>query len=129
MSGENIKEYCGVFGVYNHPEAARVTYLGLFALQHRGEEAAGICTSDGEKLHLVKGKGLVGDIFHDDPMKGLPGNMAIGHTRYSTTGSSTLLNAQPYKVEYSRGQIAIGHNGNLVNAQILRAELEAYGSI
>jgi amidophosphoribosyltransferase len=129
MSGENIKEYCGVFGVFNNPEAARVTYLGLFALQHRGEEAAGICTSDGERLHVVKGQGLVGEIFEDDPMPQLPGRMAIGHTRYSTTGSSTAVNAQPYKVEYSRGQIAVGHNGNLVNAQILRAELEAYGSI
>lgn len=129
MSGENVKEYCGVFGIYNHPEAARVTNLGLFALQHRGEEAAGICTSDGEKLHLLKGKGLVGEVFADDPLPKLPGHMAIGHTRYSTTGSSTAVNAQPYKVEYSRGQIAVAHNGNLVNAQILRGELEAYGSI
>lgn len=129
MSDEGVKESCGVFGVYNHPEAARVTYLGLFALQHRGEEAAGICTSDGEGLHIVKGQGLVGDVFDGDPMAALPGRNAIGHTRYSTTGSSIAVNAQPYKVNYSRGQIAVGHNGNLVNAQILRAELEAYGSI
>lgn len=129
MSGENIKEACGVFGIYNHPEAARITYLGLFALQHRGEEAAGICSSDGENLHLVKGQGLVGDVFDETKMEHMPGNKAIGHTRYSTTGSSTIVNTQPYKVAYSRGQIAVAHNGNLVNAQILRDELEAYGSI
>ena len=129
MSGENIKHYCGIFGVYNHPEAARITYLGLFALQHRGEEAAGICASDGKNLHLYKGQGLVGEIFQEDHMQQLSGHLAIGHTRYSTTGSSNLVNAQPYKVDYSRGQVAVAHNGNLVNAQMLRAELEAYGSI
>ncbi len=129
MSGENIKHYCGVFGIFNHPEAARITYLGLFALQHRGEEAAGICTSDGENLHLYKKQGLVGEVFDENSMAHLPGQAAIGHCRYSTTGSSNLVNAQPYKVDYSRGQIAVAHNGNLVNAQILRAELEAYGSI
>lgn len=129
MSGENLKHHCGIFGIYNHPDAARLTQLGLFALQHRGEEAAGICTSDGEDLHLVKKTGLVGDVFDEASFEQLPGHHAIGHVRYSTTGSSTVLNAQPYKVDYSRGQIAIGHNGNLVNAQLLRAELEAYGSI
>src|SRR3989338_7547817 len=129
MSGENIKESCGVFGVFNHPQAAQVTYLGLFALQHRGEEAAGICTSDGENLHLYKNKGLVGEVFTEDILAKLPGTSAIGHTRYSTTGSSNIINAQPYKVDYSRGQVAVAHNGNLVNAHILRAELEAYGSI
>ncbi len=129
MSSENIKDHCGVFGIYNHPEAARMTYLGLFALQHRGEEAAGICTSDGENLHLIKNKGLVGEVFQEDPLPRLPGHLAIGHVRYSTTGSSNLMNAQPYKVDYSRGQVAVAHNGNLVNAQMLRGELEAYGSI
>ncbi len=129
MSGENIKHHCGIFGIYNHPHAARITQLGLFALQHRGEEAAGICTSDSSDLYLVKKTGLVGDAFDEASFAQLPGKNAIGHVRYSTTGSSTLLNAQPYKVDYSRGQIAIAHNGNLVNAQILRAELEAYGSI
>ncbi len=129
MSGENVKDHCGVFGIFNHPEAARLTYLGLFALQHRGEEAAGICTSDGEKLHLYKNQGHVGDVFDEAAIAALPGNHAIGHVRYSTTGSSTVINAQPYKVDYSRGQVAVAHNGNLVNAQILRAELEAYGSI
>lgn len=106
-----------------------MTYLGLFALQHRGEEAAGICSTDGENLFLLKGQGLVGEVFHPENLKKLPGKNAIGHVRYSTTGSSSLINAQPYKVAYSRGQIAVAHNGNLVNAQLLRDELEAYGSI
>ena len=129
MGGENIKHHCGIFGIYNHPQAARLTQLGLFSLQHRGEEAAGICTSDGEDLRLVKGRGLVGDVFDETSFSSLRGNHAIGHVCYSMAGASTPLNAQPYKVDYSRGQIAIAHNGNLVNAQILRAELEAYGSI
>lgn len=129
MGGENIKHHCGVFGIYNHPQAARMAQLGLFALQHRGEEAAGICTSDGENLHLIKNTGLVGDVFTEASFAKLPGKSAIGHVRYSTTGSSVLTNAQPYKVDYSRGQVALAHNGNLVNAQMLRAKLEAYGSI
>ena len=129
MGGENIKHHCGIFGVYNNPEASQITYLGLFSLQHRGEEAAGICTSDGESLQVYKNKGLVGDVFDEKSIAKLQGNMAIGHCRYSTTGSSNVSNAQPYKVDYSRGQVAVAHNGNLVNAQILRAELEAYGSI
>jgi len=123
------KHYCGVFGIYNHPDAARLTHLGLFALQHRGEEAAGICTSDGRELHLVKNCGLVGEVFSEASFPKLPGMHAIGHVRYSTTGSSNLLNTQPYMVNYVRGQIAVGHNGNLVNAQKLRADLEASGSI
>jgi len=129
MSGENIHENCGVFGAYNQSNAAYITYLGLFALQHRGEESAGICVSDGQDLKLHKGMGLVGDVFNEKVLLELSGQHAIGHTRYSTTGSSSLINAQPYRVDYSRGQVAIAHNGNLVNAQVLRAELEAYGSI
>lgn len=129
MSDERIKEYCGVFGVYDHPEAARLTHLGLFALQHRGEEAAGICTSDGSKLHLYKNTGLVGEVFDEANLAALRGRAAIGHVRYSTTGSSILHNSQPHMVSYSRGQVAVAHNGNLVNAQLLRDELEAYGSI
>lgn len=129
MGGENVKDHCGVFGIFNHPEAARMTYLGLFALQHRGEEAAGICSSDEENLHLEKDMGLVGEVFNEARIARLKGKHAIGHTRYSTTGSSSRVNAQPYRVDYSRGQVAIAHNGNLVNAQVLRAELEAYGSI
>jgi len=129
MGGENIKHYCGIFGIYNHANAANMTYLGLFSLQHRGEEAAGICTSDGKKLYLHKGRGHVGEVFSEETFSKLPGSNAIGHTRYSTTGSSSLVNAQPYRVKYSRGEVAVAHNGNLVNAQILRAQFEADGSI
>lgn len=128
MSDE-VRDHCGVFGIYGHPRAAEIAYLGLFALQHRGEEAAGICTSDGDKLYVHKNQGLVGDVFNEENLKKLPGRSAIGHVRYSTTGSSTLANAQPIKVNYSRGQLAVAHNGNLVNAKYLRDELEAYGSI
>ena len=129
MSGENIKEYCGIFGVYDHPEAARITYLGLFALQHRGEEAAGICTSDGEDLHLHKEKGLVGEVFTEDHMAKLPGHLAIGHTRYSTTGSPQTKNIQPILVTHRKKPIAIAHNGNLTNTEELYAQLEEEGSI
>lgn len=131
-SGEDSSKpnhYCGVFGIYNHPDSARLTHLGLFALQHRGEEAAGICTSDTRELHLIKNRGLVGEVFNEDSFSKLPGKHAVGHVRYSTTGSSNLLNTQPYKVIYSKGQIAVAHNGNLVNAQSLRAELESMGAI
>ncbi len=128
MSDE-VRDHCGVFGIYGHPKASEISYLGLFALQHRGEEAAGICTSDGKTLYLHKSLGLVGDAFNEEILKKLPGESAIGHVRYSTTGSSTLTNAQPIKVDYSRGQLAVAHNGNLVNAKYLRDELEAYGSI
>lgn len=126
---EEIHDHCGVFGIYGHPRAAEIAYLGLFALQHRGEESAGICTSDAKELHLYKNLGLVGDVFNEEVLKKLPGRAAIGHVRYSTTGSTTLTNAQPIKVDYSRGQVAVAHNGNLVNAKYLRDELEAYGSI
>ncbi len=123
------KHYCGVFGIFGHEKAAELTYLGLFALQHRGEESAGICTTDGRKLYLHKAMGLVGDAIPLEALKKLPGPAAIGHVRYSTTGSTTLINAQPLLMDYSRGPVAIAHNGNLVNAQLLRDELEAYGSI
>ncbi len=126
---DKLKEECGVFGIYDHPNAAEMTYLGLFALQHRGEEAAGIVSSDGKNLHLHKNIGLVNEVFNEGNLKTLPGNHAIGHVRYSTSGSSTVKNAQPYMSDYSRGQIAVAHNGNLVNARVLRDELEAYGSI
>ena len=106
-----------------------MTYLGLFALQHRGEESAGIAVSDGKSLMVHKELGLVGDIFKPDVLKKLPGKNAIGHVRYSTTGSTLVKNAQPILVDYSRGQIAVAHNGNLVNARRLHDELEAYGSI
>lgn len=128
MSDE-VRDHCGVFGIFGHPKAVEIAYLGLFALQHRGEESAGICISDGKELRVYKGLGLVGDVFNEENLKQFPGHAAIGHVRYSTTGSTTLANAQPIKVDYSRGQVAVAHNGNLVNAKYLRDELEAYGSI
>jgi amidophosphoribosyltransferase len=123
------KHYCGVFGVYGHPNAAELTYYGLYALQHRGQESAGIVTFDGWQFQEHKGMGLVSQVFSGDVLHKLHGQMAIGHTRYSTTGSSHLRNAQPLTGNCARGQIAIAHNGNLTNAAHLREELEASGSI
>src|SRR5512140_1698331 len=123
------KHYCGIFGVYGHPSAAELTYYGLYALQHRGQESAGIVTSDGQEFHTHKGMGLVSQVFQGDVLRRLPGDMAVGHTRYSTTGSSHMRNAQPLTVDCARGQLAIAHNGNLTNAAKLRDELEARGSI
>jgi len=122
-------EHCGLFGVYGHPEAANVTYLGLYALQHRGQESAGIVSSDTHALHSYRNMGLVSEIFTRDVLRGLPGRSAIGHVRYSTAGTSDLKNAQPFTVHYVRGGLAVAHNGNLTNAHILRDELEAHGSI
>src|SRR5215207_3465263 len=126
---EYPKHYCGVFGIYGHPNAAELTYYGLYALQHRGQESAGIVTSDGKQFRVHRGMGLVSQIFNGDVLEKLPGTMAIGHTRYSTTGSSHIRNAQPLTVDCARGQIAIAHNGNLTNAAQLRDELESRGSI
>src|SRR5438876_10974497 len=123
------KHYCGVFGIFGHPNAAELTYYGLYALQHRGQESAGIVTSDGKEFHTHKGMGLVSQVFRGDILHEMVGQIAIGHTRYSTTGSSHLRNAQPLTVDCARGQIAIAHNGNLTNAARLRGELEANGSI
>jgi amidophosphoribosyltransferase len=123
------KHYCGVFGVYGHPNAAELAYYGLFALQHRGQESAGIVASDGKQLRVHRGMGLVSQVFNGEILHGLVGNIAVGHTRYSTTGSSHLRNAQPLTVDCARGQIAIAHNGNLTNAAQLREELESNGSI
>lgn len=123
------KHYCGVFGVFGHPKAAELTYYGLFALQHRGQESAGIVTSDGRQFHVHKGMGLVPQVFDAAALQRLPGHMAIGHTRYSTTGSSHFRNAQPLTVDCARGQIAVAHNGNLTNAARLREQLESAGSI
>jgi amidophosphoribosyltransferase len=120
---------CGVFGIFGHPEAANLTYLGLHALQHRGQESAGIATSDGQNLTLHRGMGHVIDVFTPEQLARLGGQNAIGHVRYSTAGGSMLKNAQPIAVEYSRGSIAIGHNGNLTNADLLRENLESRGSI
>jgi len=130
MTIQRPEEECGIFGVFNHPEASNLTYLGLYALQHRGQESCGIVSSDGRALHSHKSMGLVADVFgNQEIFKSLPGKAAIGHVRYSTTGSSVIMNVQPIKVDYSRGSIAVAHNGNIVNAQIIKDELEAYGSI
>jgi amidophosphoribosyltransferase len=123
------KHYCGVFGVFGHPKAAELTYYGLFALQHRGQESAGIVVSDGRQFRVHKGMGLVPQVFDAATLQSLTGHLAIGHTRYSTTGSSHFRNAQPLTVDCARGQIAVAHNGNLTNAAALRDELEAAGSI
>jgi len=129
MKFHDIHEECGVFGVYGHPEASNLTYLGLYALQHRGQEGAGICASDGKHLHLDKSMGLVADIFSEKRLKKLPGHLAIGHNRYSTAGSSVLKNVQPIVANFALGSLAIAHNGNLVNAAELREELEKEGAI
>ncbi|HEY3805417.1 MAG TPA: amidophosphoribosyltransferase [Kofleriaceae bacterium] len=120
---------CGVFGIHGHDEAANIAYLGLHALQHRGQESAGLVALDDNRLRRHVAMGLVSDTFNRDTLAKLPGTAAIGHVRYSTAGSSELRNAQPFMFEYSGGALAIGHNGNLVNAAELRVELEASGSI
>jgi amidophosphoribosyltransferase len=125
----DIHEECGIFGVFGHPEAANLTYLGLYALQHRGQEGAGICSSDGRQLLLEKSMGLVADIFSEKRLKRLPGHIAIGHNRYSTAGTSVLKNVQPIVANFALGTLAIAHNGNLVSAVDLRASLEAEGAI
>jgi amidophosphoribosyltransferase len=123
------KHYCGVFGIYGHPNAAELAYYGLYALQHRGQESAGIVTCDGRDFHKHHGMGLVSQIFNGTILHHLVGSMGLGHTRYSTTGSSHLRNAQPLTVDCKRGQIAVAHNGNLTNAAQLRDELEARGLV
>lgn len=122
-------EECGVFGVFGHPEAANLAYLGLYALQHRGQESAGIVSSNGKSLISHRGMGLVADIFSSEVINRLEGTAAIGHNRYSTTGSTTLKNCQPLVVEYADGGLALAHNGNLVNFAELRERLEASGSL
>jgi amidophosphoribosyltransferase len=126
---DKFHEECGVFGIFGHPDAANLTYLGLYSLQHRGQESAGIVSTDGKRLYGEKSMGLVADIFDEDRIKKLPGFAAIGHNRYSTTGDSVAINIQPILVNFALGSLAIAHNGNLVNAGILKDELEAYGSI
>jgi amidophosphoribosyltransferase len=125
----DIHEECGIFGVYGHPEAANLTYLGLYALQHRGQEGAGICSSDGRRLFLEKSRGLIADVFNEKRLRRLPGHMSIGHNRYSTAGSSVLKNVQPIVANFALGTLAIAHNGNLVNAIEVRAALENEGAI
>jgi len=129
LSSDKFHDECGVFGIYGHTEASNLTYLGLHALQHRGQEGAGICSSDGRQLYIEKSMGLVADIFSEKRLKRLPGAIAIGHNRYSTAGSSSLKNVQPIMVNFSLGSLAIAHNGNLVNALELRSDLESKGAI
>lgn len=126
---EHFKDECGVVGIYGHPEAANLTYLGLHALQHRGQESCGIVTAEERQLYVHRGMGLVQDVFSADVLKTLPGPNAIGHVRYSTAGGSHPRNAQPIAVDTAHGSVAVGHNGNLTNAEELRGTLEARGSI
>src|SRR3989337_3224551 len=129
MMSDKFHDECAGMGVYGHPEAANMVYLGLHALQHGGQESCGIVASDGKGLISHRQMGLVADVFKEDVIKRLEGASAIGHNRYSTQGQSHLKNAQPFVVEYSQGPIAISHNGNLVNVTLLREELERAGSI
>jgi amidophosphoribosyltransferase len=124
-----FRDECGVFGIFGHPEAANLTYLGLYALQHRGQESAGIAAADGEKMRVSRAMGQVADAFNEHSLEKLPGHLAIGHTRYSTAGESKIDNAQPFLIDCAHGQIAVAHNGNLVNAQELRHDLVRSGSI
>ena len=126
---DKFKDECGVFGIFGHPEAANMTYLGLYALQHRGQESAGIAASDGRQVRISRAMGYVADIFDGETLSALPGPLAIGHVRYSTAGESKLLNAQPILIDCAHGQIALCHNGNIVNAHELRDDLVHQGSI
>jgi len=128
-TGGRPREECGVFGIYGHPDAAKLAYFGLYALQHRGQESAGIITSDGVQTYQHKAMGLVSKVFNEDIIRGLKGHQAVGHVRYSTTGASTLLNAQPFCVSHIGCTFAVAHNGNLVNTRALREQLERQGSI
>jgi amidophosphoribosyltransferase len=126
---DKFKDECGVFGVYGHTEASKLTYLGLYALQHRGQESAGIASADGDRVRLVKKMGYVNEIFDEATLATLPGRIAIGHTRYSTAGDSKLSNAQPILIDCVHGQVGICHNGNIVNANEVRERLVRAGSI
>ncbi len=126
---DKLKEHCGIFGVFGHSEAANLTYLGLHALQHRGQESAGIVVSDGEEVREHRAMGLVTDVFDEKVVRELKGTSAIGHVRYSTAGDSDPANAQPFSAHWSSGVLAIAHNGNLVNSDALRAELTEAGAL
>src|SRR5438477_3225292 len=126
---DKFRDECGVFGIYGHSEAANLTYLGLYALQHRGQESAGIATSDRREIRCFKSMGHVADVFTPERIASLPGDLAIGHTRYSTAGDTVLLNAQPFSVACNKGKVAIAHNGNITNASELRKDLERRGAI
>src|ERR1700750_808813 len=126
---DKFKDECGVFGIFGHPEGANMTYLGLYALQHRGQESAGIAASDGQQVRLSKEMGYVADIFGGETLAKLSGPASIGHVPYSTAGESKLLNAQPILIDCAHGQIAVCHNGNIVNAREIRDDLVRRGSI
>ena len=128
-ASDKPRESCGVVAVCGRPEAAKLTYLGLYALQHRGQESAGIASLDGDRIHVHKDAGLVADVFTESILKRLSGNVAIGHVRYSTTGSSIQANAQPLVATYHDGSLAVAHNGNITNAALIREELEQRGAI
>ena len=129
IENDRFHDHCGVCGVFGHPEAAKMAYLGLYALQHRGQESAGIVSSDGTELYLHRAMGDVEEIFQPSELAKLPGTLAIGHTRYSTAGDKALLNAQPIMIDCNKGKVALGHNGNLTNAAEWRRRLEHRGSI
>ncbi|HWE23156.1 MAG TPA: class II glutamine amidotransferase, partial [Myxococcales bacterium] len=129
VDDDKFHDECGVFGVFGHPEAANLTYLGIHALQHRGQESAGIAALDAGKIQVHKAMGLVADIFTAEVLARLPGDAAIGHTRYSTSGQSRIENAQPFVSSGAVGPLAVAHNGNLVNAEEIRAALEEQGAI
>ena len=129
LEDDHFHDHCGVFGVFGHPEAAKLAYLGIYALQHRGQESAGIASADGNDLHIYKSLGHVQEIFTPEAMAQLPGSAAIAHTRYSTAGDNVLINAQPIVIDCNKGKLALGHNGNLTNALELRRKLEHRGSI
>ena len=126
---DKFHDECGVFGIFGAPEAANLTYLGLYALQHRGQESAGIAASDGTTIRVSKAMGYVNDVFNNDTLAKLPGHLAMGHVRYSTAGESRIANAQPIVIDSVHGQLAVGHNGNLVNASELRDALVRTGAI
>ncbi|PKM81005.1 MAG: amidophosphoribosyltransferase, partial [Firmicutes bacterium HGW-Firmicutes-13] len=130
VDSDKIKEECGVFGIYapGH-NVFQITHYGLYALQHRGQESAGIAVSNGKTIEVKKGMGLVSEVFNNEAFSNSRGHIAIGHVRYSTMGSSTLINAQPLLIRYRKGRLAIGHNGNLVNGREMRSQLEQAGSI
>ena len=123
VDDDHFRDQCGLFGIFGHPEAARLAYLGLYALQHRGQESAGIAASEGTKIRVHKAMGLVNDIFDDQTLDGLIGDRAIGHVRYSTAGDTVAANAQPILIDCHRGPIALAHNGNIVNATVLKQGL------
>src|SRR3989339_1502928 len=123
------REECGVCGIFGHQDSAKLTYFGLYALQHRGQESAGIVTSDGHQIIQHKAMGLVSEVFSEKILQSLKGHIALGHVRYSTTGASTIENAQPFTATHRGNTMSVAHNGNLVNIRALRDELEKQGSI